>query len=123
VTSWSCHWLLSGSAKDARLKYERRSGSRPGTGPLSGSRCQISLTSTPVADQLVACDVDVIDDQQQALQRLGHRRQPLAELDRRRGARRGELHPAGVLGGLEVDVETPSEALVEGLGTVDVGDR
>jgi hypothetical protein len=76
-----------------------------------------------VADQLVACDVDVIDDQQQALQRLGHRRQPLAELDRRRGARRGELHPAGVLGGLEVDVETPSEALVEGLGTVDVGDR
>src|SRR5215211_4521659 len=47
VISCNCHWLPSGSAKDARLKYERFSGSRPPTGPWSGSRCQTALTSTP----------------------------------------------------------------------------
>src|SRR5215204_498724 len=76
------------------------------------------------ADQVVTGRLDVLDDQEQALQRAGlHRRRPLPELDRRRRARWGELHGPRARGGFEVDVEPPPEALVEGLGAVDVGDR
>src|SRR3954454_20679754 len=65
---------------------------------------------TPV-DQILAGNVDVVNDQDQALERLRVGRQALAELNRRRRTRRGELHPAGVLDGAEVDVETPSQTL------------
>src|SRR4051812_31360760 len=64
--------------------------------------------------------LDVVDDQQQTLQRRTRGR---AELDRGRGAGRSELHTAHLLGELEIDVELPPQALVEVLRPVEVGDR
>src|SRR4051812_34437543 len=44
VISCSCQVLPSGSAKDARLAYDWRCGSMPGTGPLPISMWKISPT-------------------------------------------------------------------------------
>ena len=110
MISWSCQVLPSGSANAARLRYERRWGRRQARA-LAGHGVPDLADLDAATDQLVAGGLDVVDDQQQALQRLrvivvG----ALAELDRGGRARRGELHAASVRGGLEVDVEPPAES-------------
>src|SRR3954447_22409690 len=76
------------------------------------------------ADQVLTRGLDVVDDDDQALQRAVVRRaRARPELDRRLRAGRRELHAPYSGEGLEVDVEPPSEALVEGLRPIDVRDR
>src|SRR5690606_36659851 len=67
--------------------------------------------------------LDVGDDQVEALEGSGlGGGQSLAEHDRRLGARGREVHGAPSLDGGLVHVEAEARPLVEGLGTVDVGD-
>ena len=108
-----------------RRPVEVRAALRVGArlGPFPGSRCQISPTSTP----------RLIRSSRAASMSSTTRNRPwrgsvivfdaLAELDRGGGAGRRELDAARSRAGLEVDVETPAEAQVEGLRAVDVGDR
>src|SRR4051794_40808815 len=75
------------------------------------------------ADEVVAGGVDVVDHEDHALggARLS-RRAALAELDRARRVRRRHLHRAEVVADDQVDVEPPSEALIEALRAIDIGD-
>src|SRR5262245_26071569 len=75
-------------------------------------------------DQIMAGGLDVLDDQDVGLggPRLSRRPAPLAELDRAPGVRWGELHVPDLVAEDQVDVQPPAEALVEGLGPVNVGD-
>jgi hypothetical protein len=76
-----------------------------------------------VRDELIAGGVDIGDDQVQALRRAGRgRRHVRTELNGTPRARRRELDdPEPVVKG-KVGVEPPSEALVELLSPVDIGD-
>src|SRR3954467_764526 len=131
VTSWRTHVLPSGSGNAAWLTYERPSGSRPGSGfppgaawkmsPMSIPRLRISawaasMSSTISSRPSSGGPAGGADGS--ARRRTGGG----AELDRRRRARRGELHGTHLLGELEVDVQLPPEALVEVLCPVEVGD-
>jgi hypothetical protein len=74
--------------------------------------------------QLVADGFDVVDGQHEALEGTRrHRRPAVSELDRGRRARRGELHRACVLVENGIGVQTPAQALIEGLRTIDVSAR
>ena len=75
-------------------------------------------------DELVACRLDVGDDQVEALGRARRgRRDVRAELDRARRAGRRELDdPEAVVEG-EIGVQPPPQAPVEALGAIDVGHR
>src|SRR5215217_1771662 len=76
------------------------------------------------ADEIGAGGVDVVDREDQPVSRPGlSRREALAHVNRALRAGRRELHPADVVAGGEVRVQPPSEALIEALGPVDVGDR
>ena len=70
MTSWSCHWLPSGSAKTAG---SRTSGARVEARhrALAGLGVPDLADVDAAADQVVAGGLDVVDDQQQALQRPG----------------------------------------------------
>jgi hypothetical protein len=94
VISWSCHSLPSGSEKTARLKYERRSGSIPRHQALAGHGVEDLADVDAAADEVLAGGFDVVDDQQQPVQRpRGGRSGSGSELDRGRRAQRGDLHP------------------------------
>src|SRR5213078_5098360 len=74
-------------------------------------------------DELGPDGVDVLDDEDQP--RHGpwlSRRAALAELDRALRVRRRELDGPDVVADDQVDVEPPSEALVEALRPIDIGD-
>ena len=118
MISWSSQLLPSGSLNDARAKYERPGESKPG-----GRASCTSLTSTPRVIEVVPGGVDVVDDEDHPLSgsRLG-RSATLAELDRTSRVRRRQLHRPDVVADDQVDVQPPSEALVEALCPVDVGD-
>src|SRR5204862_885084 len=74
-----------------------------------------------LADELIVRRLDVRDDKETSSRTGGSRSEADAELDRARGARRGELdHPEVLVP--EVRVQPPSEALVELLGAVDIRD-
>src|SRR5690348_11324878 len=75
------------------------------------------------ADEVLPGRVDVPDREDHGLSgaRL-RRRAALAELDRARRMGRRELHRPDVVADDQVDVEPPSEALVEALGPIDIGD-
>ena len=78
----------------------------------------------PVADELGACCVDVVDHEQQSLNGARRcRRESLAEEEGARRAGRCHLHhpPAVTVG--EIGVQPPSHAQVEALGAIDVGHR
>src|SRR5262249_9402040 len=78
----------------------------------------------PALVQLGTGRLDVVDDEGRRLRRPGcGGGQTLADDDRARRPRRSQLHDAEVLVGLCVDVGAEAGLLVEGLGTVDVGDR
>jgi hypothetical protein len=63
-----------------------------------------------------------VGDDQPSLGRAGRgRREPCAERDRSTGARGGELDDAKAVKRGEVVVEPPAQALVELLGSVEVG--
>src|SRR6266480_2378595 len=76
------------------------------------------------ADEIVPGGVDVLDDQDQAISgsRLS-RGAGLAELDRALRVGRRELNRPDVVADDQVDVEPPSEALIEALCPIDIGDR
>ena len=115
--------LPSGSANVARLKYERRCGSRPGDAALARLDVPDVADLDAAADQVVTGGDDVVDDEEQALQRARrHRRRALAELDRRGRAGRVNCTPRVSGLGLKSMSSRQPEALVEGLGAVDVGD-
>jgi hypothetical protein len=108
-----------------RCPAEVRAALRVGAAPaLAGFVVPDLADVDAAADQVVAGRFDVLDRSDTGpagTQRQG--RPAVPELDRSRRAGWSELHRARVLVGLEVDVETPSQTLVEGLGAVDVGDR
>src|SRR5262245_28087816 len=75
-----------------------------------------------VTYELGARRLDAGHDEIQTLRRARLRlRHPLAEMDGALRARRGELHYAPVITVGEVRIESPAEASVEALGTIDVG--
>ena len=125
MISCSSQRLPSGSANEAKLRYDCAAGRGPARVPRAHAAPVPDLADVrAVADQVVAGGLDVVDDQVHVLHRARrHRRQPHPELDRGRRARRGELHDPVVLVDREVGVEPPPEALVERLGAIDVGHR
>jgi hypothetical protein len=100
ATSWRRHALPWGSAMSARLAYECPPGSRAAPAPCRVRRTRPRRVGS-AADQVLACDLDVVDDEDHALERRPHRR-ALAELDR--GGRAGgvncstRLTPSGLTG-------------------------
>ena len=119
MTSWSSQPLPSGSLNDASAKYER-----PGADSRPGGRCSKHLADVhAAADEIGPGGVDVLDHQFQTLNgaRLGCR-DALAEVDRALRARRRELHRPEVVAGGKVGVQPPSEALIEALCPIDIGD-
>ena len=75
-------------------------------------------------DELVACSLDVGDDQVEALGRARRgRRDVRAELDRAPRAGRRELDDPEAVIESEIGVQPPPQAPVEALGAIDVGHR
>ena len=73
-------------------------------------------------DEIGACRLDVVDDEEVSLHRARHRcREFLAEHDGARRAGRCHLHHAPVLPIGEIAVHPPPQPLVEALGAIDVG--
>src|SRR4051794_17491786 len=76
-----------------------------------------------VPDQFITRGLDVVDGRLQALKGSGFGRdEVLTERKRATRAGRGDLDDSNARGGLEVDVHPPTEALVERLRPIDIGD-
>ena len=77
-----------------------------------------------VSDELGACCLDVIDDEERSLNgsRRGGR-ESLAEHDGARRAGRRHLHQPPIVTAREIGVQPPPQALVEALGPIDIGHR
>ena len=117
MISWSSQPLPSGSLNDAYVKYERPSTRSPGA-------AFVHLADVDAAaDEIVPGGVDVFDREYQPVSGPGlSRREALAEVDRALRVGRRELHPPEVVAGGKVGVQPPSEALVEALRPIDIGD-
>src|SRR4051812_7304401 len=95
----------------------------PGQVKPGGLRLLLHLADVDAsADEILPGGVDVLDRQVELLERPGlHRRDALAEVDRGLRAGRRHLHLPEVAE-VDVDVEPPSQALVEAQCPIDVGD-
>src|SRR5215207_2518381 len=76
------------------------------------------------ADEIVPGGVDVLDREKQPVKgtRLSPQRDALAEVDRALRVGRRHLHRPEVVAGGQVGVQPPSEALIEALCPVNIGD-
>src|SRR6267378_2982733 len=93
---------------------------------LSSRRRGVEHLADPgtTGDELVACSLDLGDDQVEALGRARRgRRDVRAELDRAPRAGRRELDDPEAIIESEIGVQPPPQALVEALGAIDVGHR
>ena len=118
MISWSTQPLPSGSLNDARAKYER-----PRRVEARGPRLLHLADVDAAADEIVPGGVDVLDHEDQPLSGSGlSRRAALAELDRALRVGRRDLHRPDVVADDQVDVQPPSEALIEALCPIDIGD-
>jgi hypothetical protein len=107
LISSSSHELPSGSLNAAYVRYERFSGSLPGSRAALFRQVKQRADFDAAADQVGARFIDVEHDEVQA-QRPGRgRREPLAEVHRALGAGRRHLNDPKLVADTEVGIESP----------------